>query len=105
MKQALIAPLLAALTAAGAASVQARGMNPPPNGYVPDAKTAIRIAVAVWAPIYGEKQIQSEKPFHASLAHGVWTVMGSLPVGTVGGTAVASIAKKDGRVLLVFHGK
>lgn len=85
---------------------QAQGNRPPPNGYVPDAKTAIRIAVAVWSPIYGEKQIQSEKPFHASLKHGVWTVTGSLPgPPTVGGTALADISKQDGRVLLVFHTK
>ena len=27
----------------------------PPNGFVPDSETAIRIASAVWTPIYGEK--------------------------------------------------
>ena len=77
----------------------------PPEGYVPDAKTATRIAVAVWSPIYGDKQIQSEKPYHASLKHGTWTVTGSLPVGFVGGVALAEISKKDGRVLRVIHGK
>jgi hypothetical protein len=38
----------------------------PPKGFVPDEKTAIRIAEAVWSPIYGEEQIQGEKPFVAS---------------------------------------
>ena len=78
----------------------------PPNGYVPDAKTAIRIAVAVWSPIYGEAKIQKEKPFHASLTKGIWTVEGSLPGRYVtGGVAEADISKQDGRILRISHGK
>lgn len=78
----------------------------PAEGFVPDAKTAIRIAVAVWSPIYGEKDIQAEKPFQAKLNRGIWTVTGSSPRGfRVGGVAEAEISKKDGRVLMVIHGK
>jgi hypothetical protein len=77
----------------------------PPSGYVADAATAIKIAVAVWEPIYGRNQIQSERPFHATLRGGVWTVQGSLPPKTPGGVAEADISKKDGRVLRVIHGK
>jgi hypothetical protein len=78
----------------------------PSKGYVPDAKTAIRIAVAVWSPIYGEKKIQEEKPFKAKLNKGVWIVEGSLPSGWQhGGVAIAEIAKRDGRILRVSHGK
>ena len=75
-------------------------------GYVPDAKTATRIAVAIWSPIYGEKQIEGEKPFRAKLVKGVWIVEGSLPKRYgVGGVAVAEISKWDGRILRVSHGK
>ena len=77
----------------------------PPDGYVPDAATAIKIAVAVWEPIYGRKEIQGQKPFRATLRKGVWTVTGSLPPGYVGGVAEADISKRDGRVLRVIHGK
>ena len=80
----------------------------PKEGYVPDEKTAIRIAVAVWIPIYGEKNIEGEKPYHAKLQKdkGIWTVEGSLPSGNVvGGVAEAEIAKDDGRILRVSHGK
>ena len=77
----------------------------PKEGYVPDEKTAIKIAVAVWSPIYGEEKIQQEKPFHAVLTNGVWVVEGSLPKGRRGGVAVAEISKDDGRVLLVSHGR
>ncbi|MES2465080.1 MAG: YbbC/YhhH family protein [Armatimonadota bacterium] len=77
----------------------------PPAGYVPDAKTAIHISVAIWSPIYGEEQIQKEKPFHASLTKDIWTVHGSLPKHSVGGVAVAEISKQDGHILRVSHGK
>ena len=77
----------------------------PPGGYVTHAETAIAIAVAVWNPIYGAKQIQGEKPFHATLNNGVWTVKGSLPKGWLGGVALAQISCDDGRILRVSHGK
>lgn len=78
----------------------------PPGGYVPDATVAIKIAVAVWEPIYGKQMIASEAPYRASLANGVWTVEGSLPKGAhvLGGVAVADIAKEDGKILRVSHG-
>ena len=80
----------------------------PPHGFVPDSATAVRIAVAVWIPIYGERLIMSEQPFVATLKDGVWTVTGSLPRVPdpryqVGGTAVARIAQRDARILLVIH--
>ena len=77
----------------------------PPAGFVPDKATAVRIAVAVWIPIYGEKNIKGETPYHAALRNGVWTVEGSLPKGWVGGVAIAEISKRDGRILRVSHGK
>ena len=77
----------------------------PKEGYVPNAETAKRIAEAVWIPIYGEKQIQNEKPFKVGLHDGVWTVRGSLPPMHVGGVAEIAIAKDDGRILRVSHGK
>ena len=77
----------------------------PPAGFVPDSITAVRIAEAVWIPIYGESSIRAERPFRATLAGGVWTVRGSLPSGSVGGVAVAEIAKLDARIIHVSHGK
>ena len=45
----------------------------PPNGFVPDSAAAVRIAVAVWIPIYSDSLIMSEQPFVATLKDGVWT--------------------------------
>lgn len=74
-------------------------------GYVPDAAAAIRIAVIVWEPIYGKKEIASERPFHAELRRGIWYVHGSLPSGFLGGVAEAKIRQSDGKVLHIFHGQ
>jgi hypothetical protein len=94
------------LIAAGAlSSCVASDRFQPTAGFVPDAATAIKIAVAVWAPIYGAAHIAEEKPYHATLRDGVWTVEGSLPEDTPGGVASAKISQKDGRIIQVIHGE
>ena len=75
------------------------------NGFVPDAETAIAIAVAVCNPIYGKDDIERQKPYHATLSNGVWTVVGSLPPNMVGGVAIIKISKDDGRILHIKHGR
>jgi len=98
--------LNAILFAAVAIPVSLFAQAPPPaNGYVPDEKTAVRIAEAVLSPIYGEDHIIKERPFHASLKDGVWTVSGSLPEGWIGGTAVIHIDKRTGAILSHIHYK
>jgi hypothetical protein len=76
----------------------------PKDGFVPDKITAIKIAIAVWVPVYG-KIIYSEKPYSAELKNGVWFVQGSLPEGSLGGVAEILIQKSDGKILKVIHGK
>ena len=78
----------------------------PKDGFVPTKEVAIKIAVAVWEPIYGAEHIAAEKPYRARLAKGVWVVEGSMPQGPVmGGVAEARISKDDGRILSVSHGQ
>jgi len=86
----------------------------PASGYVPDSKTAVKIAEAVLIPVYGEKQIESERPFTAKLEKGLWTVTGTLrcPDGKggtttlcLGGVAEVRISKDDARILYMMHGK
>jgi hypothetical protein len=97
--------MLCAVVFLGVAAVDAGGEEHaiPERGYVPDSETAIRIAEAVWIPIYGDKLIAGEKPFKASLEGETWTVTGSLADGHVGGTAIAEISRRDGRILRVTH--
>lgn len=73
------------------------------SGYVPGAATVVKIAEAIWAPIYGE-EIEDEKPFTATLNNDVWT-KGSKPFNMLGGVAEIEISKKDSRILGVSHGK
>ena len=77
----------------------------PKGGMVPNAETAVAIAVAVFKPIYGAEKIESQRPFNAELKGEVWHVYGSLPAGWVGGTAEAELSRKDGRIIRVWHGK
>ena len=87
------------------------GSRPPKDGYVPDAETAIKIAVIVWSRIYGEREIAEQKPYRAALKNGVWTVQGSMPQepsgqpNAVGGVAYAEIAQADARILHIDHGE
>lgn len=77
----------------------------PDKGFIPDAVTAIRVAEAILAPIYGEEVINREKPFSASLQNGVWVIRGRLPEGLKGGVAEIEIAQNNACVLRVSHGK
>jgi hypothetical protein len=77
----------------------------PKDGYVPDARTAVRIAEAVLIPIYGAKQIHSEKPLKGKLDGDIWIVTGTLPSGMVGGVAEVKISKQTGEIVGLIHGK
>jgi hypothetical protein len=87
------------------AAVDAIAQYQPPNGFVPDEATAIKIAVAIWSPIYGKAEIERERPYRARLKEGVWIVESTLPKGLHGGDAHVEISKKDGKILLVYKGK
>jgi hypothetical protein len=100
-----VAPFAALFSSIVLAAQPAQHNVKPAAGYVPDEQTAIRIAVAIWEPIYGRQQIESQKPYRAMLKDGVWIVEASLPKGWLGGVALAEIAKEDGRILKVSHGK
>ncbi len=77
----------------------------PKDGFVPDAKTAIKIAEAIWFPIYG-REIYSRKPFKAKLINEhIWQVEGTLPAKYDGGVPYAEIEKKDCRIIKIYHSK
>ena len=105
-RQKLILLVAPAIAVTGIAFSQSTASYVPPNGFVPDAATASRIAEAVWIPIYGESHISAEKPFKVTLKGDVWTVSGKdLPRNSQGGVAEADISKRDGRILRVIHGQ
>lgn len=75
----------------------------PLSGYVPDAETAISIAKAVLAPIYGDAKINGEAPWHAGLSQGVWTVVGTFNGKGNGGEAIIQIDKETASIKFVGH--
>lgn len=77
----------------------------PKDGYVPDSRTAIAIAIAVLVPIYGEDEIQSKSPFVAALKNGKWTVTGTMPGNQVGGVPEVQLSKASGKILKVSSSK
>jgi len=81
----------------------------PPNGFVPNAETAVAVARAVLIPIYGANSLRKEEPFIAEERADRWIVRGTLncegSLTCVGGTAVVEIAKNDGRILRLIHSK
>ena len=86
-------------------TIELDGSIIPVNGRVPNQETAIRIAEAVWLPIYG-RLIYDSKPFKAQLVDdSIWVVEGTLPKGSIGGTPYAEIRKRDGKILKVSHGQ
>lgn len=90
----------------------------PDKGCVPDAATAIKIAEAVWEPVYGKRAIMKERPFQAFLVRDVWHVFRKFPqskestrptrLGEVnppppeepkGGSLELEIRRRDGSIL------
>lgn len=70
--------------------------NPNVDGFVPDGETAIRIAEAVWLPIYGS-EIKYYKPFDVELLDSVWHVKGDRHAD-FGGVIHLYISKKDAKI-------
>ena len=77
----------------------------PKNGFVPDSRTATRVAEAILSPIYGEERVAVERPFSAELEGNTWTVRGHLQPGSVGGVAEIQISKETCQIISINHGK
>ncbi len=77
----------------------------PADGMVPDSATAAAVARVLLTRIYTRAVMREEEPLTARLEADVWIVVGTLPEGMLGGAARIELAKADGRVLRVTHGK
>lgn len=77
------------------------------DGFIPDEKTAAKVAEAILPSFYGD-DVLDEKPFSVKLVGDtVWVVDGSLSSGknSNGGAAHIEMRKKDGAILKIIHGK
>ena len=99
MKRCLRTGILTLVIGSMALVVYAKG-----DHSVPDEATAIRVAEKALISIYGRKQIESERPFIATLTGNVWEVHGYMPPLSVGGVAQIWIDKRNGHILRYSHG-
>ena len=72
---------------------------------VPDKAAASALAEKRLIPLYGKKQIESERPFKAELNGNVRHVWGYLPPDSAGGVAEIWIDKSNGKALNIRHGE
>ena len=82
-----------------------QGGHVPPDGFVPTAEVAVRIAEAVLAPVYGEQLIALQRPLKATLKGETWFVVGTIAENRMGGVAEVEIAKGDGRIIRMVHSR
>ena len=75
----------------------------PSNGIIPDEVTAVKVAEAIFLPVFGQEEVTEFLPYHAQLKDGIWTVYGTLKPNSRGGTPQLKIQKKDGKVLDIWH--
>jgi hypothetical protein len=76
----------------------------PDKGFVPNESTAIKIAEAIWLPIFGD-DIYKSLPFKAKLINDtLWVVEGTLPKNKLGGVPYIQILKSNCRILDVSYG-
>jgi len=107
--------IMAVIVVAGFAQAKSGQSFHPKDGFVPNAETAVQVGAAVLIPVYGKKQIESERPFKAILSNNVWIVEGTLNCAGLpdegrehpcdGGTAVVRISKATGQILSIMHYK
>jgi hypothetical protein len=103
MGQACRLVLIALIFATRLGAIDNKGRLPE-NGVIPDERTAIAVAEAVFRPVYGKDYVDKFRPYHAVLEDNAWTVYGTLrPAGAHGGTPQLRINKADGRVLEIWH--
>jgi hypothetical protein len=98
----ICAVLFALLSFGYGSQNKAENTSLPSRGVVPNEITAVKIAEAVFLPIYGEEEVSKYRPYEATLKGGVWTVFGTLKPGARGGTPTVTIQKSDGKVIDVW---
>lgn len=101
----LFAAALVLATPSTSMSENAAYVRVPPDGFVPDSETALKIAEVVLVRIFGQAQMDVERPFTVTLENGIWIIKGTLPPNALGGFAELHIRKKDGTILFLVARK
>jgi hypothetical protein len=70
---------------------------------VPTEDAAAQIHAAVAGAVFGKEHIERQRPYIPIRDGEFWVVYGSLPGGSLGGTAVTVIRASNGEVLRLVH--
>ena len=70
-----------------------------------DSSTAVAVAEPILFGIYGEKNINEQKPYEIYHIDNYWVLTGTLPKGWKGGTFLIIMDDRNCRVLKIIHGK
>ncbi|HEY4800867.1 MAG TPA: NTF2 fold immunity protein [Bacteroidia bacterium] len=71
---------------------------------ITDKKTAIAIGETILFKVYGQTQIEEEKPYEVMFIDGYYILEGTIH-DRLGGVFLLILQAKDGRVLRLSHGK
>jgi hypothetical protein len=68
-------------------------------------ETAIKYAETILFEIYGQKNIEKQKPYEVYKISGYWIIGGTLPKGMLGGTFLIITNSQNGQIIKLTHGK
>ncbi len=72
---------------------------------ISDSASAVEIAEIILFRIYGERNIKKQKPYEVYKIKHYWSIRGTLPRGSLGGTFLIIMDAIDGRIIRITHGK
>lgn len=72
---------------------------------ISDSTSAVEIAEVILFRIYGERNIKKQKPYEVYKIKHYWSIAGTLPRGSFGGTFLIIMDAIDGRIIRITHGK
>lgn len=75
----------------------------PAQGALPDGKSAIARARALWAGKFGEEETRAWAPYRAYRKDDRWVVLGDGPDGVLGAGLIAVLEAGGGRVIRLAH--
>ncbi len=77
----------------------------PKDSLVSTPEIAAQMAETILNGIYGEKNIEKQKPFVVNLENEIWIVKGQMKENSKGGVVYVEIRKSNGEILKITHGK
>lgn len=72
---------------------------------ISDSTTATRIAETILFTVYGQANIEKQRPYEIYKIKNYWSIAGTLPSNMLGGTFLFIMDARDGKIIRISHGK